>query len=58
MIVMSELLEIKTAAKVRHEKARRAAKARGRMDFPDLPYECSWAFETEFLAGKHKPKQP
>ncbi len=40
--------EIKRLAKIRHEKARRAARRRGRKDFPMLPYECSWAFEEEF----------
>ena len=44
----AELREIQTAAKVRHEKARKAAKRRGRLDFPDLPYECSWAYEEAF----------
>jgi hypothetical protein len=39
---------IQKRAKERHEKARRAAKKRGRKDFPMLPYECSWAFEQEF----------
>lgn len=41
---------IRTAAKVRHEAARKAAAKRGRRDFPLLPYECSWAFENEFLS--------
>ena len=40
--------EIKRKAKIRHEKARLAAKKRGRHDFPDLPYECSWAYEEKF----------
>ncbi len=44
----AELAEIRRKAKIRHEKARKAARQRGRKDFPDLPYECSWAFEEEF----------
>lgn len=43
-----ELEKVRAAAKVRHEKARKAARKRGRLDFPLLPYECSWAFEQEF----------
>lgn len=43
-----ELQGIRTKAKVRHEKARKAAKKRGRKDFPDLPFECSWAYEEQF----------
>jgi hypothetical protein len=43
-----DLASIRDAAKVRHEQARRAAKARGRHDFPLFPYECSWAFEAEY----------
>lgn len=39
---------IKSAAKIRHEKARKAAAKKGRKDFPDLPFECSWAFEEQF----------
>jgi hypothetical protein len=39
---------IKQAAKVRHEKARHAARQNGRHDFPMLPFECSWAYEQEF----------
>lgn len=35
-------------AKLRHERARKAALQRGRRDFPDLPFECSWAYEEEF----------
>jgi len=45
----AELQRIREAAKVLHEKARRAAAQRGRHDFPALPYECSWAYEQEFL---------
>lgn len=43
-----KLDEIRRLAKIRHEKARKAALARGRKDFPDLPIECSWAFEEKF----------
>lgn len=43
-----QLEEVRAKARARHEKARAAAKARGRKDFPALPYECSWAFEQEF----------
>lgn len=43
-----ELESIRKEARKRHEKARRAARKRGRKDFPDLPFECSWAFEEEF----------
>jgi len=40
------------AAKVRHEKKRKSEKARGREDFPLLPYECSWAYEQAFRDKK------
>lgn len=43
-----KLSDIQSAAKVRHEKARKAARKKGRKDYPMLPYECSWAFEEEF----------
>jgi len=42
------LENIRIRARKRHELARKAAKARGRLDFPMLPYECSWSFEMEF----------
>lgn len=45
----AKLQRIREAAKVLHEKARLAAVRRGRHDFPMLPYECSWAYEQEFL---------
>lgn len=45
----SQLDKIKIKAKDRHNKARKAAKASGRDSFPELPYECSWAFENEFM---------
>jgi hypothetical protein len=44
----AQLDAIKQAARVRHEKARKAAAKRGRKDFPLLPFECSWAFEEQF----------
>jgi hypothetical protein len=43
-----QLEEIRTQAKIDHEKNRKAARRQGRKDFPDLPYECSWAYEQEF----------
>lgn len=53
------LEEIHRKARIRHEKERKAAsrrlepsaKARGRKDFPESPYEDSWAFEEEFRRG-------
>jgi len=45
---------ISAAARVRHEKERKAAKARGRHAFPDSPYEGSWAHEEEFRRSKRK----
>ena len=47
----SQLGKIQDAAKIRHEKARKAARKRGRTDFPLLPVECSWAFEEKFRKG-------
>lgn len=44
----NQLAVIRKDAKKRHEKARRAARKRGRKDFPDLPFECSWAYEQQF----------
>jgi hypothetical protein len=44
----AQLDAIKQEAKIRHEKERKAAKRQGRVDFPALPYECSWAYEEEF----------
>lgn len=44
----AKLAAIRQAAKERHERARKAAKAQGRVHFPDLPYESSWAYEQEF----------
>jgi hypothetical protein len=41
------LTEIENASRIRHEKARKAARAKGR-DFPSIPFECSWAFEEQF----------
>lgn len=50
----AELDRIRAAARVRHEKARKAAKRAGRHSFPDLPFECSWAFEEQFRRGLNK----
>lgn len=44
-----ELNRIREAAKRRHARDRKAASKRGRKYFPDLPYECSWAYEQEFM---------
>lgn len=44
----AKLTDIQTKAKARHEKDRRAARQRGRVDFPGMPYECSWAYEEQF----------
>ena len=44
----TELDRIRAAARVRHEKARKAAAKAGRKDFPMLPFECSWAYEEQF----------
>ena len=52
-----ELNRIKSDARKRHEKARKAAKQRGRLGFPDLPFECSWAFEEEFLKARPGSRQ-
>lgn len=44
----AERLErIQAEAKIRHERKRRTAQRQGR-DFPLLPYEYSWAYETAF----------
>jgi hypothetical protein len=48
----AELDLVQSTARGRHERARKAAKQRGRVDFPLLPYECSWAFEEEFRRRK------
>lgn len=45
---MDLLDTIKAKARVRHEKERRAARQRGRLEYPLLPWECSWAYEEEF----------
>jgi uncharacterized ferredoxin-like protein len=47
--LIEALEKVRTAAKLRHEAARTAARARGRTDFPAFPYECSAAFELEFF---------
>lgn len=46
--MQTELETVRVEARARHEAARKAAKARGRLDFPLLPFECSWAFEVKF----------
>lgn len=52
--ILDELVlkHIRDAAKIRHEKQRKAALKRGRKDFPLLPYECSWAYEQEFYRNR------
>ena len=45
---MDLLDTIKAKARIRHEKERRSARQRGRMEYPLLPWECSWAYEEEF----------
>jgi len=50
-----QLDEIRRNARIRHEKDRKAAAKRGRLDYPDFPYECSWAFETQWLRQKRYP---
>lgn len=52
-----QLSEIQAKAKVRHERARRAAAKQGRTDFPMLPYECSWAYEQEFLRERLRRRE-
>ena len=47
-----ELEQIKKKARSRHERERRNAKKRGRVDYPLLPYECSWAYEIAFEEKK------
>lgn len=39
---------VRVAARTRHKRAKAAAKARGRLDFPCLPFECSWAYAEQF----------
>ena len=53
----AELESIRVQARANHERKRKAAKQRGRHDFPSLPFECSWAFETQFLSEKLKAKK-
>lgn len=50
-----ELERIKVLARARHQKARKAAKARGRLDFPLLAWECSWAFDEELRRKLNAP---
>lgn len=47
-----ELADIREKANLRHNKAKNAAKKRGRKDFPEAPYESSWAYEMEFRRKK------
>lgn len=49
------LFKIREQAKKRHEVARKSAAKRGRRDFPDLPFECSWAYEQKFR--RHHPPE-
>ena len=42
------LEKIRAQAKIRHERERKAASRAGR-DYPDSPYECSWAYELKFI---------
>ena len=49
-----ELDNIRKKAKERHARERRAAKALGREHYPEFPYECSWAYEQEFMRAKRK----
>jgi hypothetical protein len=44
----AQLEAIRVVARKRHQLARLAARRRGRVDFPESPYECSWAYEQEF----------
>ena len=41
--------QVVAQAKVRHEKARKAAKARGRHSFPDSPFEGSWVHQLQWF---------
>lgn len=47
----AELDALKAKARAVHLRAYKRAKKKGR-DYPLLPYECSWAFEMEFLRRK------
>lgn len=47
-----ELADIREKANLRHNKARSAAKKSGRKDFPEAPYESSWAYEMDFRRKK------
>ena len=48
----ADLETIREEARERHARARKAAAKRGRIDFPDLPVECSWAYEVQFLRSR------
>ena len=47
-VEQAELDRIMKEAGARHERARKAAAARGRRDFPGSPFEHSWAFNEQF----------
>jgi hypothetical protein len=42
------LENVRRVARDRHQQSRKAARRKGRKDFPLLPFECSWAFEEQF----------
>jgi hypothetical protein len=48
----AELSEIQRTAQIEFDKRRKAAAKRGRKDYPAFPFECSWAYETQFLRQK------
>lgn len=43
----SALEKIRRVARERHKRARKAARRKGRKDFPILPVECTWAYEEQ-----------
>ena len=47
-VEQNKLDAIRVTARVRHELERKAARKRGRIHFPPLPFECSWAYEEQF----------
>lgn len=53
----SLLEKIRQDARTRHERNRKAAAKRGRVDFPLLPFECSWAYETQFTREYHRERR-
>jgi hypothetical protein len=44
----AQLAEVRRQADIRFDKFKKAERFKGRVDFPPLPYERSWAFEEEF----------